>query len=104
MKKKFFVILGLLVLVSLMIVACGPKEFALGTEENPIIFVLVPSQDTEAVLAGAEDLAAEIEAETGLIVSPLVTTDFSAAVEAMCNGESHIGALNTLLMVMMEQL
>ena len=95
MKKKFFVILGLLVLVSLMIVACGPKEYALGTEENPLIWVLVPSQDTEAVLAGAEDLAAAIEEETGLVVSPLVTTDFSAAVEAMCNGEAHIGALNT---------
>lgn len=67
----------------------------LGTEDNPLIWVLVPSQDTEAVLTGAEEIAAAIEDATGLIVVPLVTTDFTGAVEAMCNGEAHLGALNT---------
>ncbi len=66
-----------------------------GTEENPIVWVLVPSQDTEAVLTGAEDIAAAIEDQTGLIVVPLVTTDYTGAVEAMCNDEAHMGALNT---------
>jgi hypothetical protein len=32
-----------------------------GTEENPLVWVLVPSQDTEAVLTGAEEIAAVIE-------------------------------------------
>ena len=76
----------------------GPGAYAeeeIGTEENPIVWVLVPSQDTEAVLSGADDIAAAIEDETGLIVTPLVTTDFTAAVEAMCSEEAHIGALNT---------
>ncbi len=67
----------------------------LGTEENPIVWVLVPSQDTETVLAGAEEITAAIEEQTGLVVVPLVTTDFTSAVEAMCNGEAHMGALNT---------
>jgi phosphonate transport system substrate-binding protein len=75
---------------------CGAYcEPALGTEENPIIWVLVPSQDTETVLTGADEIAAAIEEQTGLIVVPLVTTDFTSAVEAMCNGEAHMGALNT---------
>ena len=76
----------------------GPGAYAeeeIGTEENPIVWVLVPSQDTEAVLSGADDIAAAIEEETGLIVTPQVTTDFTAAVEAMCSEEAHIGALNT---------
>ena len=76
----------------------GPGAYAeeeIGTEENPIVWVLVPSQDTEAVLSGADDIAAAIEDETGLIVTPQVTTDFTAAVEAMCSEEAHIGALNT---------
>jgi phosphonate transport system substrate-binding protein len=68
---------------------------ALGTEENPIVWVLVPSNDAETVLAGADEIAAKIEDQTGLVVTPLVTTDYSAAVEAMCNGEAHMGALNT---------
>jgi phosphate/phosphite/phosphonate ABC transporter binding protein len=74
---------------------CEAEGPALGTEENPIVWALVPSQDAEAVLAGAESIAAVIFEQTGLVVTPVVTTDFSAAVEAMCNGEAHMGALNT---------
>jgi phosphonate transport system substrate-binding protein len=55
----------------------------------------VPSQDTQVVLTGAEEIAAVFEEETGLIVVPLITTDFTGAVEAMCSGEAHMGALNT---------
>jgi polar amino acid transport system substrate-binding protein len=71
------------------------EEEALGTEDNPIIWVLVPSQDTQVVLTGADEIAAVFEEETGLIVEPLITTDFTGAVEAMCSGEAHMGALNT---------
>jgi phosphate/phosphite/phosphonate ABC transporter binding protein len=72
----------------------GAYAVDLGTEENPIIWVLVPSQDTQAVISGAEEIAA-VEEQTGLIVEPLVTSDFTGAVEAMCSGEAHLGALNT---------
>jgi phosphonate transport system substrate-binding protein len=66
-----------------------------GTEDNPIVWVLVPSQDTETVLSGAEEIAAFFEEDTGLIVTPLITTDYTGAVEAMCSGEAQMGALNT---------
>ena len=123
MKKRLYVLLALLALTALVLAACSPAEveepaaeeaaeeamdepmeeeepmeeaaMEYGTEENPIIWALVPSQDADAVLSGAEEIAATIEADTGLIVVPVVTTDFSAAVEAMCNGEAHMGALNT---------
>ncbi len=76
----------------------GPGAYAepdLGTADNPVIWVLVPSQDTEAVLTGAEEIAQAIEDSSGLIVEPLVTTDYTGAVEAMCSEEAHMGALNT---------
>jgi phosphate/phosphite/phosphonate ABC transporter binding protein len=73
----------------------GAYAVEIGTEDSPIVWVLVPSQDTEAVLTGAEEIAAVFEEQTGLIVEPRITTDFSAAVEAMCSGEAHMGALNT---------
>lgn len=74
----------------------GYEEFVSpGTEEDPVVWVLVPSQDTQVVLTGAEEIAAVIEEQTGLIVEPLITTDFTGAVEAMCSGEAHMGALNT---------
>jgi ABC-type phosphate/phosphonate transport system substrate-binding protein len=120
--KKIFALFAFLVIASMALAACGgpatpetvateapteaaamptempteaPQEAALGTEENPIVWVLVPSQDTETVLTGADEIAAAIEDATGLIVEPRVTTDFTGAVEAMCSGEAQIGALNT---------
>jgi phosphonate transport system substrate-binding protein len=117
MKNRLVSLLALVAATSLLLAACGggggataptvvpntphpsstpePTAVPLGTADNPVIWVLVPSQDTEAVLAGAEDIAAAIEAASGLIVEPIVSTDFTAAVEAMCNGEAHMGALNT---------
>jgi polar amino acid transport system substrate-binding protein len=52
-------------------------------------------EEEQVVLTGAEEIAAVFEEETGLIVEPLITTDFTGAVEAMCSGEAHMGALNT---------
>ena len=120
--KKIFALFAFLVIASMAFAACAgpatpepaateapteaaamptempteaPQEANLGTEENPIVWVLVPSQDTETVLTGADEIAAAIEDATGLIVEPRVTTDFTGAVEAMCSGEAQIGALNT---------
>jgi phosphonate transport system substrate-binding protein len=93
--KKTILTLAILVLGALVLSACGGGAADLGTADNPYVWVLVPSQDTEAVLAGAEEIAAAIEAETGIVITPLVTSDFTGAVEAMCNGEAHMGALNT---------
>lgn len=96
MKNRSIAVLGLLAVTALLLSACGALGgAALGTEDNPLVWVLVPSQDTETVLTGAEDIAAALEEETGLVVSPIISTDFTGAVEAMCSGEAHIGALNT---------
>lgn len=125
MKNRFFPVLALVAIASLLLAACGggagagsatvvpntpfpsptpePTAVPYGTEDNPIVWVLVPSQDTEAVLAGAESIAAAIEASSGLVVTPVVSTDFTAAVEAMCNGEAQMGALNTFNYIVAHQ-
>jgi len=72
-----------------------PAATDLGTEENPIIWVLTPSQDTQQVIAGAAPIAAYIEEQTGLVVKPIIPTDFTAQQEAMCSGEAHMAAINT---------
>jgi phosphonate transport system substrate-binding protein len=96
MNNRSLAVLGLLAVTALMLSACGALGgAALGTEDNPLVWVLVPSQDTEAVLTGAEEIAAALEEETGLVMTAIVSTDFTGAVEAMCSNEAHIGALNT---------
>jgi len=66
-----------------------------GSEDNPLVLMFIPSEDAQEVLAGAEDLAAALTEKTGLYFEPTVSTDFSAAVEAVCSDEADIVALNT---------
>ncbi len=66
-----------------------------GTEENPIVWAFVPSSDSETVLAGASELTDLVQQESGIYIKPVVATDFSGVVEAVCNGEAQMAALNT---------
>lgn len=81
--------------------ACG-GEAALGTEENPIIFVAVPSGETERVLAGFESVVDLIYEDTGIVIEPFVASSYSAAIEAMCAdpAQAHMGALATFAYIL----
>ncbi|MEX2143429.1 MAG: phosphate/phosphite/phosphonate ABC transporter substrate-binding protein [Anaerolineales bacterium] len=94
MNKRLTFMLSIAV-VAMVLAACAPAAPSVGTADNPLVWALVPSQDTDAVLTGAQSIAQAVEDATGYVIEPVVTTDFTAAVEAMCNGEAHIGALNT---------
>lgn len=83
-----------LVVVGLVLSGCGGKA-ELGTEENPLIWTFVPSQDSEEVLAGAQQIANAVADKTGVIIKTNIATEYAGLIEAMCNGEAHMGALNT---------
>lgn len=120
MSKKALLILSVLVIGMLIFTACAPaaepapveeevmeeapvEEAApdwrdgLGTEENPIIFVAVPSGETERVLSGFGKMADLIYKDTGLVLEPFVATSYVSAIEAMCQDppKAHMGALAT---------
>lgn len=77
----------------------------IGTEENPIIFVAVPSGETERVLAGFGKVADMVYADTGLVIEPFVATSYAAAIEAMCAEvpQAHMGSLATFAYVLAAQ-
>src|SRR3990172_4912886 len=75
---------SVLVIGTLLLTACGAGTPELGTEENPIQWVFVPSGELERVTAGAQSVADLIFAETGLVIETFVATDYTAAIEAMC--------------------
>ena len=83
MKTNRFLILFAVLFVVLLLSACGPAE--VGTEENPIVWAVVPSGETERVVSGFEDVAAMIFDETGLVITPLVATEYAGVIEAMCS-------------------
>jgi len=97
-SKKCIVALAILLLASLVLTACKPKwDAELGTEENPIIFVAVPSGETERVLAGFDKMADLLYQSTGLVIKPFVATSYASAIEALCQDppKAHMASLAT---------
>ncbi|MBU0512207.1 MAG: phosphate/phosphite/phosphonate ABC transporter substrate-binding protein [Chloroflexi bacterium] len=98
MKKYLFVFV--LLAAALMLSACGPGK--LGTEENPIVWAVVPSGETERVVAGFEEVAAMIFDETGLVIDPFVATEYAGVIEAMCSDppKAHMASLATFAYIL----
>jgi len=61
-----------------------PAPAAVGTEENPIQVLFVPSVAAEDIIAGGDLLAAALNEATGLFFEVSVPTSYAATVEAMC--------------------
>jgi phosphonate transport system substrate-binding protein len=72
-------------------------EAALGTEENPLIWALVPSGETEDVLAGFGAVTDIIYEETGLVIESFVATEYVGVIEALAADppKAHIASLAT---------
>lgn len=63
-----------------------------GTEENPIQVLFVPSVSAEEIIAGGELLEQTLEAETGYAFDVSVPTSYGAVLEEMCaNPEKVMG-------------
>ena len=97
--KKMLLVFALVAIFALALSACG-GEAAKGTEENPIVWVLVPSSEAEGVLAGFGTFTDMVFDETGLVIEPFVATSNAAAIEALCSGQADMGALNTFSTVL----
>jgi phosphonate transport system substrate-binding protein len=99
-KRLYFTLaLGLMLTASMLLSSCGlfgapPPD---GSEENPIVWVFVPSGDTERVTTGGEEMAALLYEETGLVIDVIVATSNAAAIEAVCSSppSAHMASLNT---------
>jgi phosphonate transport system substrate-binding protein len=101
-KKALWAALALTLILTLaMVSGCGGDE-ELGTEDNPIIWVVVPSGETERVTAGFDAVAGMLNEETSLFFKPLVATEYAGAIEALCSDppEAHMASLATFAYVL----
>jgi len=73
------------------------QEAELGTEENPLIWALVPSGETENVLAGFDAVTDIIYDETGIVIESFVATEYVGVIEALAADppKAHIASLAT---------
>ncbi len=62
----------------------APAVQTIGTEENPIIWAVVPSGETERVVSGFDQVASMVYDKTGLVIKPMVATEYAGVIEAMC--------------------
>lgn len=87
MKAKRVLTLGLILILLSggLLSACAPKAAQLGSEKNPLVWVFVPSGETERVSAGAQSVADLLHEETGLYFTTLIATEYAGAIEAMCS-------------------
>jgi phosphonate transport system substrate-binding protein len=101
-KKALWVILVLILIGALAAVSGCGGEAKLGSEDKPIIWVFVPSGETERVTAGAQSVADLLQAETDLHFNILVATEYAGAIEAMCSDppEAHMASLATFAYVL----
>jgi phosphonate transport system substrate-binding protein len=63
--------------------------------EEPVVWAFVPSENSQEVLASADAIAALVTEKTEIPIKTFVATEFAGVVEAMCNGQAQMGALNT---------
>lgn len=83
--------LWLLLVLAMVAAACGDDDTTttaagagVGTEDNPIQVLYVPSVSAEEIVAGGEMLAVALNEATGLFFEVSVPTSYAATVEAIC--------------------
>ena len=72
----------------------------LGSRENPLQMMFVPSGDSQVILKGGEEIARRPEKATGLHFKTSVATNYAAVIEAMGAGKVDIGWLATFSYVL----
>ena len=99
MKKSLYLLMAVVVIGSMMLSACGPAK--IGTEENPIQWVFVPSREGDEVTTAAEGVADLLHEKTGLYFQTFVATDYTAAIEALCSdpAKAQMGSLATFALI-----
>jgi len=60
-----------------------------------IVWAFVPSENSQAVLDNAQQLADMVSAKTGFKIKTVVATEYAGVIEAMCNNQAQMGSLNT---------
>lgn len=90
MQRKWFNLVALVVVVSVLMTACQPTAAPtpaasdVGTAAHPIKVLFVPSVDAGVIVSGGEVMKTALEKATGLKFEVKVPTSYAATIEEMC--------------------
>lgn len=100
---KRFSRVGLLLAALALALTTVAMQPALTTGQTRLTMVFVPSGEAEAILFSGQQIGRMLSVALGIPVQAVVTTSYSAAIEAMCAGRAEIGALNAFSYVLAHQ-
>jgi phosphonate transport system substrate-binding protein len=85
MKKYLLLVMGLaLLLTPVLLSGCAAPPAALGSAENPVKLMFVPSVDVAVIESGGSAMTDWITEQTGIHFEVSVPTSYAATIEAMC--------------------
>ncbi len=88
MKRYLLLVVGAVVLLApILLFGCAAPPAELGSEENPVKLMFVPSVDVAVIETGAERMASWITEQTGIHFDVSVPVSYAATIEAMCAAE-----------------
>ena len=94
-KEKFFAFLGVLLVFLFLLEGCTRQQRPpLGSEKNPIKFILLPSADVRVLASTAAFIKRYLEAETPYKYRFSVPTSYIAVVEALGAKRADVATLN----------
>jgi len=92
--------MALLFWVVLPLILAAPSPGSVGSAENPLRMMFVPSGDTQVILKGGKEIGRLLQKATGLHFKTSVATSYAAVIEAMGAGKVDIGWLATFSYVL----
>ncbi len=90
-------VLVVALVVAITTVAMQPAPSA---GQSKLVIVFVPSAQTDVILTSGNQIGRMLSVALGIPVEAVVSTSYSAAIEAMCAGRADIGALSTFAYVL----
>jgi phosphonate transport system substrate-binding protein len=88
MRKHLLLILGLAMLLGpILITGCAAPAAELGSAENPVKLMFVPSVDVAVIESSGEAMTDWITEQTGIHFDVSVPVSYAATIEAMCAAE-----------------
>ena len=90
-------------LLQIFLLFCLPhasEAQSLGSVENPLKMMFVPSGDAQVILKGGREIGQFLQKETGLHFKTSVATSYASVIEAMGAGKVDVGWLATFSYVL----
>lgn len=88
MKRYILLIVGAAMLLApIMVVGCAAPAAELGSAENPVKVMFVPSVDVAVIESAGEAMTDWLTEETGIHFDVSVPTSYAATIEALCAAE-----------------